>query len=174
MSNTFKGGWYLLYVKSRFERKVKKLLLEEQFKVFLPLVKTTRQWSDRKKVIEVPLFPSYLFVEITSKNSLSRALSIQGACVYIRFGNEFAIAHQSEIDRIKCLVNLKGLEDITISDCNLLRGEKYVIQSGPLVGLECEIIQGSKNKIIVRVESIRQNVIVTLPKSHLLGLCAPC
>ena len=64
MSKLLKIGWYVLYVKSRHERKVDDLLKENQLESFLPLVKTVRKWSDRNKIIQMPLFPSYVFVKI--------------------------------------------------------------------------------------------------------------
>ena len=59
-----KKHWYAVYVRSRNEKKVYELIKEKDIETYLPLVKTLRQWSDRKKMVEVPLFNSYVFVYV--------------------------------------------------------------------------------------------------------------
>ena len=53
--NTTEQNWYALYTKPRFEKKVSSLLFENNFNCYLPLVSTIKQWSDRKKKVELPL-----------------------------------------------------------------------------------------------------------------------
>ena len=62
--------WYAIYTKSRNEKKVSSLLAEQDIEHYLPLVKKIRQWSDRRKTVEEPLFSSYIFVHITEKEHL--------------------------------------------------------------------------------------------------------
>ena len=56
--------WYAIYVKSRHEKNVFQELCDKGIKSSIPLIKQTRQWSDRKKIIDVPLFAGYVFVNI--------------------------------------------------------------------------------------------------------------
>ena len=56
--------WYILYIRSRSEKKVMERMQKRNFTVFLPLIKTMRQWSDRKKQVQVPLFTGYLFIKV--------------------------------------------------------------------------------------------------------------
>ena len=56
--------WYAIYVKSRHEKVIFSELQKKGIESSLPLMTTIRQWSDRKKKVEVPLFRSYLFVKI--------------------------------------------------------------------------------------------------------------
>ena len=56
--------WYVLYTKHRNEKKVAQRLSEAGYTVYCPLQKVRRQWSDRTKVVEEPLFKSYLFIQI--------------------------------------------------------------------------------------------------------------
>ena len=58
----FKVGWYLIYTKPHHEKKVYTRLLERNINAFLPLTKRLRSWNDRKKYIDEPLFPSYVFI----------------------------------------------------------------------------------------------------------------
>lgn len=169
MKTNLKKGWYVLYVKSKYERKIESSLKQKEIEVFLPMIKTIRQWSDRKKVIEKPLFPSYIFVKVNYALDLNKILSMEGACSYIRFGNEYAVAREDEIRNIQYLINYNGiLEDVEISDQLLSVGKKYKIHNGPLTGLECVIIRmENKDRIIIQVESLKQNIYATLPKLNL-------
>ena len=58
--------WYALYTKSRNEKKAHSALVSSGIDSFLPLIKNLKQWSDRKKWVEEPLFRSYLFVQYFS------------------------------------------------------------------------------------------------------------
>ena len=57
------NSWYVLYTKPRHEKRLAERLHSEGRIVFCPLKKTTKQWSDRKKVVEEALFPSFIFVQ---------------------------------------------------------------------------------------------------------------
>ncbi|MGY0408867.1 MAG: transcription termination/antitermination NusG family protein [Polaribacter sp.] len=86
----FNIGWHVIYVKYRWEKKVHESLQEISLESFLPQIKTIKQWSDRKKTVLKPLFPSYVFVNINTSLEFHKALSVNGACTYIRFGKEYA------------------------------------------------------------------------------------
>lgn len=160
----FDCGWYVLYVKSCWEKKVHESLKEISLESFLPQIKTIRQWSDRKKVIMKPVFPSYVFVYINSSLGFHKALSVNGAFSYIRFGKEYARVQEREIDQIKLLIGDESIEGIEVTTQRPKVGEIKKITNGPLEGLDCEIIKvNNQNKIIVRIESLQQNILVTVP-----------
>jgi transcriptional antiterminator RfaH len=160
----FKLGWHVLYVKSRWEKKVCESLTEISLDPFLPLVKTIRQWSDRKKTILEPLFPSYVFVNINSSLEFHKALSVNGVCSYIRFGNEYARLQAKEVEQLKLLVGDENITDIETNVQLPKVGEVKKINFGPLNGLNCEIIKADNhNKIIVRIDSLQQNIMATIP-----------
>ncbi|MEP0262581.1 UpxY family transcription antiterminator [Dokdonia sp.] len=171
MGKLLKIGWHVLYVKSRHEHKVDGLLKEAGLQSFLPLVKTVRTWSDRKKVIDVPLFPSYVFVMIENAKDFYNASSINGACTFIKCGSVYATIRESEIQKIKFLLDSDGIEDIQNSTELLEKGELVMIQYGAFTGMECEILNvNNNNKIVVRIDSINQNITATLPSHYLSKL----
>ncbi len=171
MGKLLKIGWHVLYVKSRHERKVDNLLKEAGVQSFLPLVKTVRTWSDRKKIIEMPLFPSYVFVKIENAKDFHNAFSINGACTFIKCGNTYATIRESEIEKIKFLLDADDIEDIQNSTERLEKGEIAKIQYGAFTGMECEILKvNNNNKIVVRMDSINQNITATLPSHYLSKL----
>ncbi|AZJ35261.1 UpxY family transcription antiterminator [Tenacibaculum singaporense] len=160
----FDCGWYVLYVKSCWEKKVHESLKEISLESFLPQVKTVKQWSDRKKVTMKPLFPSYVFVYINSSLGFHKALSVNGAFSYIRFGKEYARVQEKEINQIKLLTGDESIEGIEITSHRPKVGEIKKITYGPLKGLSCEIIKAyNHKKIIVRIDSLQQNIMATIP-----------
>lgn len=161
--------WHVLYVRSRHEKKVCNLLNEHSIEAFLPEVKTIKKWSDRKKVVMKPLFPSYVFVNIKSPLEFHNALSMYGACAYIRFGKEYAKVPGSIINKIKLLVEVEGVTEIETNEQLPKIGDIKKITFGSLSGLECEILKvDNANKIIVRIDSLRQNITAIIP-SYLLS-----
>jgi transcription antitermination factor NusG len=160
----FTIGWYALYVKSRWEKNVYESLKDISLESFLPQIKTVKQWSDRKKTILKPLFPSYVFVNINTSLEFHKALSVNGACAYIRFGKEYARVTEKEINQIKLLIGDKNISDIETNVELPKIGEVKKITYGPLNGLDCEIIKADNhNKIIVRIDSLQQNIMATIP-----------
>ncbi|OED37100.1 antitermination protein NusG [Flavobacteriaceae bacterium (ex Bugula neritina AB1)] len=168
MPKTLKIGWYVLYVRSRQEKKVYNLLKDSNLEPFLPLIKTVRQWSDRKKEIETPLFPSYVFVKVNNAIDFNKALSVEGVCAYIRFGSEYAIVREPEILQIKMFLKSNEISDIETSSQQIKIGEVRKIDFGSLKGLECKVLKvNNTNKIIVRIDSLYQNIIATIPSYHM-------
>ncbi|WP_430408774.1 UpxY family transcription antiterminator [Kordia sp.] len=166
--NHLYNGWHVLYVKSRHEKKVYDLLLELSLDAFLPLMKTVKKWSDRKKIIYQPLFPSYVFVNLTSSLDFHKALSVSGACAYIRFGKEYAKVTDKEINNIKFLVQEDEITEINVNAQLPKKGELKEITYGPLEGLVCEILKvNNENKIVVRIDSLQQNITATIPANYL-------
>lgn len=164
------GGWHVLYVKSRQEKKAYLTLSELGIQSFLPLVKQERQWSDRKKIIEVPLFPSYLFVKIDDRFDFEKVITIQESCFYLKIGSEYAKVSEKEIDNIKLFLNLKEISCIRRGDFyNFKAGQRCLIKIGPMKGLYCEIYKCHKGDRNVRVviDSINQSIIAKVPDFYL-------
>lgn len=163
-------GWHVLYVKSRHEKKVHQALKDLSMEVFLPLVKEHRIWKETKSFIHKPLFPSYVFVNIDSSLNFYKSLSVNGACMYIRFGTEYAKISEEEINKIKLLI---GKEYITnIETCSALPkiGDLMEITEGPLCGLNCQVVKvNNEHKIVVRIESLQQNITAVIPASYLFN-----
>lgn len=169
--NSFQQGWYVLYVKSKHEKKVKVFLDELLIESYVPLVKTIRKWKDRKKVVFQTLFTSYVFVYLKSSLEFYKALSVNGACTYIRFGKEYARVRDAEIAQVRLLLENDNIEDITATTEKLPRvGELKKIVYGPLNGLDCRIIKVDNHyKIIVQIDSLHQNIIATISNKNLTG-----
>lgn len=162
------SNWHVLYVKYRWEKIVHERLQEAGIESFLPLTKIQRVWSDRKKIVEEPLFKSYVFVNVKSPMDFYKALNIKGACAYIQFGREYAIVRNYEIDKIKLLVGDSEILDLTVNAELPAVGEKRTIVFGALEGLKCEVLRAKNtSKILVRIDSLQQNLVATIPSYYL-------
>lgn len=166
---SFRSGWYVLRVRLNYERKIHDILLNTSIEPFVPLSETIKQWSDRKKKIRTPLFPSYIFVNIKTYKDLYVPLNIENVYHYIRFGDEYATVSESEINKVKMLIGSDDITDISTSMHIPQLGEIIEISCGPLQGQVCEILKTNQtNKIIVRMASMKQNIIATIPLSYIL------
>ncbi|MEO5562061.1 MAG: UpxY family transcription antiterminator, partial [Chitinophagaceae bacterium] len=163
----FKKGWYVIYTKSRHEKRVTHKLAELEIIFFLPITKQLRKWSDRKKYIDLPLFPSYIFVYLDDMNDYYNSLSIPGVLCYVRFGGEIACVSEAVINNLKLLAG-KELE-IEIGSEYFQPGQQVVIRQGILTGLSCEFVRyNNKEKFLVRVNLLQRNILVTIPSGHLM------
>jgi transcription antitermination factor NusG len=165
---SFATGWYVIYTGPRKEKKVADELFEKSITHFLPLIKTARQWHDRKKIIYAPAFPSYLFVYLNKQSEYRDILDIEGVHYYVKFGKVPAIVKPEVIDQIRLVINS---DNVIVSSAYFEVGEKLVIQEGPLTGLHCEMIKSDgKNKILVRVNLLNRNILVDVPVVYLSKL----
>ncbi|MFI5172277.1 MAG: UpxY family transcription antiterminator [Chitinophagales bacterium] len=157
--------WYVLYVKSRTEKKVKERMEKKGFEVFLPLIKTMRQWSDRKKQVQVPLFNGYIFARI-DPTQFTLIRMIEGVVNFVRHEKKHASVKDEQIESIQRFIqtgfHMESSPDI------FTPGEKVKINFGPLKDLEGELIEIKNEKhFIVRLEVINQVLIVTVPPGYL-------
>lgn len=160
-----KKKWYAVYTKSRNEKKVAGLFAEAGIDFFLPLVRVLKQWSDRKKWVEEPLFRPYLFVHITQEEYF-KVLSITGVVRYITFEGKAVEVPQNQIKAIKHYLNQD--EDLTQSYEDLAIGDKIEIHKGSLQGLNGNLIEiKGKQKVKIEIESIGQSIYLTISKSYI-------
>ena len=157
--------WFAIYTRSRNEKKVYKQLVNTGIDVYLPLIKTLKQWSDRKKWVEEPFIRSYIFVFIDEAD-LQQALNTPGIVTVIRFGGKPAKIQENQIDLIKSV--LSSNEEYELSTESFETGELVEVESGSLKGLFGEMVHHlNKYKVLVRISSINQNVLIRINPSQL-------
>jgi transcription antitermination factor NusG len=145
-------NWYAVYTKSRNEKKVNELMTRNGYTVYLPLIKTLRQWSDRKKMVELPLIPSYVFVHV-SEREYYRILETPGAIGYVTFEGKAAPIPEKQIEALKLALD-KNV-DIEISADTIEPGVLVKIISGPMKGAEGEMIRAiHKKNFLIRISHI--------------------
>jgi transcription antitermination factor NusG len=162
--------WHAIYVSSRTEKKISENLQSKNIEAYVPIVKTMRQWSDRKKMVEMPLMNGYVFVNISEKEK-DKVAQTRGVVNFVRSEGKVAVIREFEINRLKQLVKLGyQLEAESISK-SYKEGDKVKISSGALKGIEGYVVEGKDSRSIeVLLESIGQCIRVKLPKELLLSL----
>jgi transcription antitermination factor NusG len=157
--------WYALYVKSRAEKKVATELSHLGVEFYLPLQKVLKQWSDRKKWVEEPLFRSYLFVFI-DQTDYYNVLNVQGAVKYITFEGKAVPVPNQQIEAIRYYLNEKDPEKIDETDWE--KGRKVEVIAGSLTGLMGELVEvKGKHKVLVEIEAVGSAILLQIPKSKL-------
>jgi len=148
--------WYALYTKSRQEKKVAARLLQIGIDAYCPLVIQERQWSDRKKRVEVPLLPSYVFVNIESQ-SREQVFQVSGVVRFLYWLGQPAIIKDSEIEIIQ-----KRLKDkITSYEIiGIQPGTLYEITSGPFIGHKGIVDKVDKSQITLVLEQLGVKIIL--------------
>lgn len=161
--------WYVIYTRSRAEKKVEAELTSMGIECFLPLQKKLRQWKDRKKWVEIPLISGYCFVCI-SRKEYDRILQINNVVCYVTFERKAAIIPNKQIEYLKQMLKQYDF-DITVSHENFEAGKKVEIVEGPLVGLRGELIEErGKNKFILRISEMETSFTVEVPAAYLSAL----
>ena len=160
-------SWYALYTRSRAEKQVNELLLRSGFDTYLPLQKVLKQWSDRKKWVEIPLFSSYIFVHIFPAEYYG-VLNIPGAVRYITFEGKAVAIPPQQIEAIRQFVDTgQELPDVEL---NISPGSTVDIIAGPMKGISGELIEiMGKKKVKIEIDGLGQSVFLELPAAHIKG-----
>lgn len=160
-------NWHALYVSSRAEKKVMETLLDKGIEAYVPFVKTMKQWSDRKKMVELPLMNGYVFVNISPSEN-ERTMQTQGVVNFVRLEKKIAVIRDVEIERLKQLIQLGYQMELRSIKQNYIEGDKVKITSGVLKNIEGFVIESNEGRFIeVLLESIGTSIKVRLPEEIL-------
>ncbi len=156
--------WFAIYVKSRSEKKVLKLLEDIGIESFLPLITRVKQWSDRKKKVEEPLFRSYLFVNISLCDYYT-VLNINGVVKFITFEKKPVPVPDNQIIAIKEYLNDTELHSLEYEDFK--EGELVKIKSGQMKDLVGRFIKiNGKHRVIIDIEVVGQSIPINIARSN--------
>lgn len=148
-------NWWALYTRHQHEKTVANMLSAKGFEVFLPLYQSTRRWKDRNKVIDLPLFPCYVFV----RGGLDRRLQVvttPGVHMILFHGEHVAIIPEAEIQAIqKAVSGPFRVEPHPFLKC----GERVRVTRGSLEGVE-GILLRKKNlyRLVLSVDMMAKSV----------------
>ncbi len=155
--------WYALYTKSRAEKKVAEELNKLGITNYLPLKRELRQWSDRKKWVEVPAISSYIFIEIPL-DRYRDAFQVNGIVAYVSYKGKAVTIPDHEIQAMKQTIENKIAFDVEAT--NIKKGEEITVTSGPLKGIKgtVQTIQGTK-KLYLNISNIGYTLVVNLDEA---------
>jgi transcription antitermination factor NusG len=151
--------WYAVQTRARHEKKVAKQLQEKGVTTFLPLVIHIHRWSDRRKVVELPLFPCYAFARLGPQTRLP-ALQTPGVLSIVGAHGVGAPIPNKEIEDIQTLL----AQNVTSSPYPFIKvGQRVRIRGGCLDGVEGILVaEKSNRRLVVSVELIQRSVSVQI------------
>ena len=153
--------WYAVQTRGKHEKKVATALREKGIETFLPLLREVHRWSDRNKVVEVPLFPCYTFVQITPRSPERLAiLHTDGVIRIVSCGGEIVPVDRKQIDDIRLLLN----QSVHLAMHPYVRvGQRVVVRGRCLDGVEGILTScGPGAKLIVSVETIQRSIALSV------------
>jgi transcription antitermination factor NusG len=156
--------WYALYTRPRHEKFVWQQLNGKTIESYLPLYQSVRKWNDRTALIELPLFPGYLFVHIPLAARL-RVLTVAGVVRMVSAGAQPASLLDEEIRAIQTAVTLRAAEPHPY----LVEGARIRIATGAFKGLEGIVVRRKgKLRAVVSIHSIMQSYAVEVDTADLV------
>jgi transcription antitermination factor NusG len=154
-------NWYALLTRARHEKIVAQRLLEAGITSFLPIVSELRKWSDRKKLVEFPLFSCYVFAKLTPTNEgRLKALKIDGVFSLVGKAGEGTPIPDEQIDAVRRIAE----ERLAWQAHPFLKiGQRVRIRSGALDGIEGVLVARSgESTLIVSIDAIQRSLAVRI------------
>ena len=149
--------WFALRVKPNHEKPVAATLRGKGLEEFLPLLRTRRQWSDRVKVMDLPLFPGYLFCRLNLEDRMP-LLTTPGFLYIVGIGKNPEPVDEGEIQAIQSV--LRSGFPVTPWP-SLVVGQKVQLKNGPLRGLEGVLTKiANQHRIYVSVTLLKRSISV--------------
>src|SRR3989442_14631254 len=162
--------WYALYVRQRYEKIVTSHLVGKGYEVFLPTYQSKRHWSDRIKVIEMPLFSRYIFCRFEFQERLP-ILTVPGVQFVVGFGQTATAVDPIELNALRLAVD-SGLP------CEpwpfLKVGHRVRVENGALAGLEGFVLDVKKSyKLVISLNLLNRSVAVQLDRDSVKPIPIP-
>ena len=152
--------WYVVQTRYRFESKVASQLQGKGVETFLPLLTETHRWSDRQKIISLPLFSGYVFVRLQpSAPWRTRVLRTEGVMGFVQVHGDASPIPARQIDDLRRLLTQR----LPCALHAFLRvGQRVRIRGGCLDGLEGILAQSTRKTLVISMECIQRSVAVTI------------
>ncbi len=160
-------AWYAAYTCSRHEKRVAQQLQERGIENFLPVYRSLRRWKDRKKELELVLFPGYIFVRINLLHRL-QVLQLPGVVRFVSFNGHPAALPGSDIEALR-----NGLSQNLIAEHHpfLNAGHRVKVIYGPLSGAEGILVRRrSDSRLVISIEAIMRSVAVEIDEADVVPI----
>lgn len=154
-------NWYAVHTYPRHEKKVAAELMQRGVETYLPLISKLNQWSDRRKLVELPLFPCYAFVRVEpTAEARVRVLRAGGVIGFVGAGGHGAPIPDNQIEDVRMLLKNK----IAFDPYPFLKiGQRVRVRGGSLDGLEGILTDRVRNRrLVISVESIERSLSISI------------
>ena len=155
----------MIYVRSRHEKNVYSALLDKGIDASLPMRTVVREWNDRKKKVQIPLFRGYVFVNIDVKIDNLNVLQTAGVVKFIGIRNKPSRIPDEQIHWMHMLV---AESDTVRAEKEIPVGQRVRVMIGPFKGIKGVVRRvGSRSRLVVLIESIMQAVSVDIKPEYI-------
>ncbi|HPG10526.1 MAG TPA: UpxY family transcription antiterminator [Chitinophagaceae bacterium] len=156
--------WLAVYTKPRWEKKVNKLFKEKGLESYCPLNKVRRKWSDRMKIVEEPLFKSYVFVKASNEDR-TRVRMTNGAINFVYWDGKPAIIKEKEIIAIKKFLNEH--ETVAAIPADVKINERVKITEGTLMDQEGKVLDIRHKTAKIAIDSLGYILVAYIERTKL-------
>lgn len=156
--------WLAVYTRPRWEKKVNQLLQEKGVESYCPLNKVRRKWSDRVKVVEEPLFKSYVFVKV-SENDRAAVRMTSGAINFVYWNGKPAVIKEKEINAIKRF--LDEYENVEAMPVELKINQRVRITNGSMMDQEGKVLDIRHKTAKIAIDSLGYILVAYFDRSKL-------
>ncbi|HEX6938362.1 MAG TPA: UpxY family transcription antiterminator [Longimicrobiales bacterium] len=165
--------WYACYTRARHEKRVERVLRERGIESYLPLVPRLQQWKDRKKRVEFPLFPSYVFGRFTL-HDVHAVLTTPGVSTIVRVNGYPTPIADCELENIRRFAEAIAEEGIEPEPAGYVREGDWVrVVDGPFRGVVGIVVERrGRRRVLVGLRAIGQGLEVDIDV-HLLEPFVP-
>jgi transcription antitermination factor NusG len=160
-------SWFALRVRSNYEHVAAVHLRDRGFEEFSPTYRTERQWSDRKKQVDLPLFPGYVFCRLNPEDRLP-VLTIPGTVGLVGFGKGPSVVPDHEIESVRRMIG----SGLLVAPWPFLGvGQSVLIERGPLTGVEGIIQEVKKTlRLVVSIPMLQRSVSAEIDRTWIRPL----
>jgi transcriptional antiterminator RfaH len=163
MAYTDSQVWIAVYTRPRWEKTVAAQLQRHGIKTYVPVQRQVRQWSDRKKIVEIPLLPSYVLIQI-APNQYDQVYHAHGIIRVVMFRGRIALIHQSEIDLLQRLEHAPS--QVSLTAVPFHSNQLVRITRGPFEGLQGRVLRSPDGcRVALEIEQLSCAFLVELPCS---------
>lgn len=159
--------WYAAYTCANHEKRIAAQLGQRDIEHFLPMYEAVHRWKDRRMRLQLPLFPSYIFVHLLLRDRL-RVLQVPGVVRLVGFGEHPTVLPREEIEMLR-----NGFRGELNAQPHpyLTKGRRVRIISGPLTGLEGILLRKKSNfRLIVSIDLIMRSIVVDVDAADIRPL----
>jgi transcription termination/antitermination protein NusG len=159
LSSSAAPRWYAAYTCVHHEKRILQQLSERNIDSFVPLYRSVRRWKDRRKELDLVLFPGYVFVRIPLQERL-RVLQIPGVVTFVNFNGLPTPLPEGEVEALR----KASAHGVFAEPHPYLRtGRRVLIRNGPFTGVEGVLLRKKdKYRFVLSIEMIMRSVAIEM------------
>lgn len=166
--------WYACYTRARHEKRVDRFFAERGIESYLPIVPQTRQWKDRKKVVNWPMFPSYVFIRFAPRE-VNQVLRVPGVVSVVRSNGELVSVSVEELENVRRFAHALATQQVQ-PDLRpyIAEGQWVRVADGPFEGITGIVIERrTRRRVLVGLKAIGQGLEVDIGTRSLVPISGP-